>query len=79
MVKSDRVLGALRVVELWEEPGQGIAVGDQLRLLAGCDRRAETCRLKFDNFLNFRGFPNVPSEDWIAASPPREISAGRGE
>lgn len=79
MVKSDRVLGALRVVELWEEPGQGIAVGDQLRLLAGCDRRAETCRLKFDNFLNFRGFPNVPSEDWIAASPPREIAAGRGE
>jgi uncharacterized phage protein (TIGR02218 family) len=79
MVKSDRVHGALRVVELWEEPGQGIAVGDQLRLLAGCDRRAETCRLKFDNFLNFRGFPNVPSEDWIAASPPREIAAGRGE
>ena len=65
MVKSDRVLCALRVVELWEEPGQAIAAGDQLRLLAGCDRRAETCRLKFDNFLNFRGFPNIPGQDAV--------------
>lgn len=77
-VKADRVLGSQRVVELWEEPGQALAVGDQLRLVAGCDRRAVTCRMKFDNFLNFRGFPHVPGEDWIMASPQREIAAGRG-
>jgi hypothetical protein len=34
--------------------------------------------MKFDNFLNFRGFPHVPGEDWIMASPQREIAAGRG-
>jgi hypothetical protein len=32
-----------------------------LRLEAGCDKRAETCRLKFGNFLNFRGFPAFPA------------------
>ncbi|MFD2844660.1 phage BR0599 family protein [Paracoccus cavernae] len=47
----------------------GIApvAGDQVRLSAGCDKRAETCRLKFANFLNFRGFPHLPTEDWLLA------------
>jgi len=25
--------------------------------------------LKFDNFLNFRGFPHIPGEDWLTAYP----------
>ena len=29
----------------------------------------ETCRLKFNNFMNFRGFPHVPGEDWLMAYP----------
>ena len=35
----------------------------------GCDKRAETCRAKFDNFLNFRGFPHIPGDDWVTAYP----------
>lgn len=77
-VKADRLQGGLRAVELWEEPGQPVLAGDVVRLVAGCDRRAVTCRMKFDNFLNFRGFHHVPGEDWIMASPQREIAAGRG-
>jgi uncharacterized phage protein (TIGR02218 family) len=37
--------------------------------VAGCDKRAETCRAKFGNFLNFRGFPHIPGEDWVTAYP----------
>lgn len=76
-VKSDRVSGGLRLVELWEEPGLSPAVGTAVSLTVGCDGSADTCRSKFANFRNFRGFPNVPDEDWVTASPQRELAAGR--
>ncbi len=69
LIKNDRAGGAGRIIELWEAPGAPIAVGDRLRLEAGCDRRLETCRLKFGNVLNFRGFPAIPGEDWLMSVP----------
>ena len=61
--------GGARRVELWQRLGAAIAPGDRVRLEAGCDKRAETCRLKFDNFLNFRGFPHIPGDDWLVSYP----------
>jgi uncharacterized phage protein (TIGR02218 family) len=69
MVKADRAIGQDRMIELWQGFGTQIAIGDQLRLEAGCDHRAETCRSKFANFANFRGFPHIPGEDWLASYP----------
>ena len=40
-----------------------------IRIEAGCDKRADTCRVKFGNFLNFRGFPHIPGEDWLTSYP----------
>lgn len=68
-IKSDRAAGGTRVVDLWIEPPFPISVGDGLVLVAGCDKHAETCRVKFANFLNFRGFPSIPGEDWVTAYP----------
>lgn len=77
VVKNDRIgAGGARVVELWQALGPEVGAGDMLRIEAGCDRRAETCRLKFGNFLNFRGFPHVPGEDWLSAYP---VAAGRND
>lgn len=67
IIKHDRFEDNLRVVELWAPLGE--ALGGGVRLEAGCDKRAETCRLKFDNLLNFRGFPDIPGEDWLARVP----------
>jgi uncharacterized phage protein (TIGR02218 family) len=36
---------------------------------AGCDKRLETCRAKFGNVVNFRGFPHMPGNDAIQAGP----------
>ncbi len=70
VIKNDRALkDGTREIELWQRLGADVAPGDLLRLEAGCDRRAETCRLKFDNFLNFRGFPHMPGEDWLVSYP----------
>lgn len=69
LVKSDRVAGAGRTVELWQGIRADLLAGDQIRLLAGCDKRAVTCRTKFANLENFRGFPFIPGEDWLSAYP----------
>ncbi|WP_416356013.1 DUF2163 domain-containing protein [Aureimonas phyllosphaerae] len=37
--------------------------GDEARLTAGCDRSFATCRERFDNGLNFRGFPHISGAD----------------
>lgn len=69
-VKNDRLgTGDIRTVELWQALGAAPAVGDMVRLEAGCDRRADTCRLKFANLDNFRGFPDIPGEDWLMSYP----------
>lgn len=72
VVKNDRANGLARRVELWEALALPVAPGDMVRIEAGCDKRAENCRLKFQNFLNFRGFPHVPGEDWLASYPVRD-------
>ncbi len=67
-IRNDLPLpGDGREIELWKAIGIVPATGDRIRLVAGCDKRAETCRQKFGNFLNFRGFPHLPSEDWLMA------------
>jgi hypothetical protein len=34
-----------------------------------CDGRWETCRDTFNNVLNFRGFPDIPGDDFLLAHP----------
>lgn len=38
-------------------------VGQRIRLYPGCDKRLVTCRDRFANVLNFRGYPHVPGPD----------------
>ena len=70
-VKMDEQTGDDRSITLWSAIAGGLAVGDRVRLTAGCDKRMSTCRLKFNNILNFQGFPDLPHEDWVMAVPKR--------
>lgn len=36
---------------------------DAFTIVAGCDKRFTTCKAKFSNALNFRGFPHLPGND----------------
>ncbi len=78
MIKSDAVRGAERIIGLWQELRVPPAPGDRVRVLAGCDKRADTCRDKFANFPRFRGFPHIPGEDWLLAVPRSGGSNGGG-
>ncbi len=77
MVKHDRLVGTKRIVELWEPIRGDVGAGTLVRLVAGCDKRLETCRLKFNNLVNFQGFPDLPGEDWVVAVP-RQSGANTG-
>lgn len=67
-IKNDTALpGGGREIELWQALGIFPESGNVIRLTAGCDKRGDTCRLKFRNYLNFRGFPHLPTEDWLMA------------
>lgn len=47
--------------DLAAAPETGVAV----RLTAGCDKRFATCRDRFANHENFRGFPHMPGRDFV--------------
>ena len=68
-VKFDEEVKEGRLLELWVDFDLNLAVGDEIRIEAGCDKYQTTCKEKFDNFLNFRGFPHVPSSDWVTSYP----------
>jgi len=44
-------------------PLAGLAAGDGLEVAPGCDKAFATCREKFGNAANFRGFPHLPGND----------------
>lgn len=78
MIKRDRQDGDVRIVELWHPLRAGVAEGDEIRIEAGCDKRFPTCRHKFDNLRNFRGFPDIPGDDWSITDPTRAGSLTGG-
>jgi uncharacterized phage protein (TIGR02218 family) len=68
-IKAHRVVGAQAELDLWQRTARPIAVGDMVRVTAGCDKRLATCREKFANVPNFRGFPHMPGNDFVLRLP----------
>ncbi len=48
-----------------------IAVSDTFSIYPGCDRTASTCKNKFNNRINFRGFMTVPGTAEAMSVPDR--------
>jgi hypothetical protein len=59
----DAVLGDARCTVSHDHPDFGL----------GCDRELGTCRDRFANVANFRGFPHIPGNDFVLRYP------GQGE
>ncbi|MBC8050879.1 MAG: DUF2163 domain-containing protein, partial [Chitinophagales bacterium] len=60
------------VIELWQTMAAPVAAGDAFLVTAGCDKTFPTCRAKFGNGVNFRGFPHMPGNGYVMAP----VSAG---
>jgi hypothetical protein len=58
-VYCDAVLGDARCTVAHDHPNFGL----------GCDRALATCRDRFGNVANFRGFPHIPGNDFVLRYP----------
>ena len=65
-VAAHRVSAAHGALELAEST-PAMVVGATFVIAAGCDKRFVTCRAKFANTVNFRGFPHMPGNDAVVA------------
>ena len=54
---------------LWQQMPQPIVAGDTFTVTAGCDKRFTTCHDRFNNVVNFRGFPHIPGNDFVIRYP----------
>lgn len=61
--------------DLWRVPDVTIAVNDTVVITAGCKQDIETCRVKFNNVVNFQGFHLIPGNDQLTEYPVR----GKGD
>ncbi len=52
-------------IETWLPNARTPEIGDVCYIQPGCDKLRETCRDKFENILNFQGFPDLPGQDEI--------------
>ncbi|MHA6325479.1 DUF2163 domain-containing protein [Roseivivax sp. CAU 1753] len=68
-IKRDATEADARRIDLWEPFRADLAPGDRVRIVAGCDKRFDTCRDKFANLLNFQGFPDIPGDDFLVVHP----------
>jgi uncharacterized phage protein (TIGR02218 family) len=63
-IDSHSMAGATTQLGLWLPLSTLPEIGNRVALTAGCDKAFSTCRAKFANPANFRGFPHMPGADF---------------
>lgn len=66
-IKQHRNVAGAVDLSLWQPAPKPILPGDAFQVTPGCDKRFVTCRGKFANGPNFRGFPHMPGNDFVLA------------
>jgi uncharacterized phage protein (TIGR02218 family) len=68
-VKRHTSSGGIVTIELWQAMSEAVTAGDIFSIMPGCDKTFATCRDRFANAANFRGFPHMPGNDAVLAAP----------
>lgn len=64
-IKEHRVVSGQARLSLWQAMPEAISIGDTFTITAGCDKQFFTCRDRFNNVVNYRGFPQIPGNDYL--------------
>jgi uncharacterized phage protein (TIGR02218 family) len=65
-IRNDSLRGAavdadsILVLGLWDQVPASLSIGQSVVIEQGCDQAEATCRNRFANYVNFRGFANLP-------------------
>lgn len=77
-IKSHTLTSGVAYIEIWQVPVDTIAIGHTFSVQAGCDKQPKTCRDRFANFVNYRGFPYMPGNDYVTTYPNRDDTTNDG-
>jgi uncharacterized phage protein (TIGR02218 family) len=77
-IKSHAQEGTRARLAMWTRPAAAISAGDAIFITAGCDKSPDACQGKFNNLVNFRGFPHMPGNDRVIAYPSSLVPAMDG-
>lgn len=64
-VRTHTKAGDVVTTELWAPARAPLLAGQTFVVTAGCDKHLATCKAKFANTPNFRGFPHMPGNDFV--------------
>ncbi len=64
-IKSHSKVASDVIIELWQPAVAPLLPGQTFTVTAGCDKTLDTCRARFANAVNFRGFPHMPGNDFL--------------
>jgi len=73
-VKAHSKGGGVVTLETWAAVHGPLVAGQTFVVTAGCDKRLATCKAKFANAVNFRGFPHMPGNDFVTSFAKRSTS-----
>ena len=64
-IKAHLRTSGVDILDLWLPTPFPVAMGDTATATAGCRKTFAICKSKFDNHVNFRGFPLIPGTDVV--------------
>lgn len=68
-ILSHSLMAGVHHIETWLPYPSEITEGQSLIAYVGCDKQFHTCKKRFGNELNFRGFPHIPGNDFVLSYP----------
>jgi uncharacterized phage protein (TIGR02218 family) len=77
-IETHRKTSSSAALTLWLPFSEAPLPDDTFEIVAGCDKSFEACRTRFDNVLNFRGFPHMPGSDFSYSYVDGEIEHDGG-
>ena len=66
-VKSHTLSAGTATLELWQPARLPLVAGQMFMVTAGCDKHIATCRTRFANAVNYRGFAHMPGNDFVTS------------
>jgi uncharacterized phage protein (TIGR02218 family) len=77
-IKAHQRTSGVDFIQLWLPPPFAVTAGDTATVTAGCIKTFAICKSKFDNHLNFSGFPHIPSSDVVTRYGTQGVGSGGG-
>ncbi len=77
-IRNHKVKTGAARIDLWSNIPFTVSVGDAVTLRAGCDKQLATCKAKFSNVINHRGFPHMPGNDFVMTFPTADDPKNNG-